>query len=74
MVPTVILFACLYLIAPFCVHGFDWVWRQGRSTYYGLDSWSISKGSCNYGQFGLYEASTPSSAPSVPPADLSQLA
>jgi hypothetical protein len=28
---------------------YDWKWRKGRASYYGLDAWSIHKGSCNYG-------------------------
>jgi hypothetical protein len=33
------------------------VWRPGRSTFYGTDGWSIFKGSCLFGEFGLEEVS-----------------
>ena len=34
---------------------FDWTWRDGRATFYGLDGWNIMKGSCEYYQLGLQE-------------------
>ena len=46
----------LYLIVS-PAWAFDWTWRDGRATFYGLDGWNIMKGSCEYGQLGLQEVS-----------------
>ncbi|GAX75119.1 hypothetical protein CEUSTIGMA_g2563.t1 [Chlamydomonas eustigma] len=52
------LYTCLALSAFLLVVGdytYDWQWKSGRATFYGLGNWSIMKGSCNYGYIGTEE-------------------